>query len=250
MLSIVIPAYNEENRITKTLTNYISFLRKMSFPFEIIVVMDGCSDNTPKIVKDFARINKEVKYLIFNKRLGKGRAIMRGFNAAKGDVIAFVDADNSISPKEFLKLLDAIESGYDIAIASRRAIGAKAIKWNLKRKILSRCFNIIVKILFLLPFENTQCGAKVFKKNTLKNLQINTNGFAFDVELLYKLMKKGCKIKEIGVLWVGSSESKVKLKSVFEILFDILKLRLVSFYEIIFSQTKSYIRGAITWWYL
>ena len=203
-LSLIIPAYNEEKRIKQTLVKYFNVLLKNNFNFEIIVEMDGCTDRTPEIVRNFAKKHKQIKILEFKKKLGKGGGILKGFEKANGEIIGFVDADGSVHPDDIVKLIKVLEkTKADGVIASRRMKESVVINQPFLRKVLSKCFNILVRILFFFPYKDTQCGAKFFRKNVIKEILplMNTHGFAFDVELLYLIKKKGFKVVEVGVTW-------------------------------------------------
>src|SRR3989344_7811527 len=174
-LSIIIPAYNEETRIGKTLENYTSFFNKNLKNYEIIVVLNGCVDNTLEIVNKIANKNKTLKILEFKEKIGKGGAIKEGFKLAKGDLIGFVDADSSTSPEEFLKLYNNI-SDYDGIIASRWMKGSVISKKQpFLRIIFGRVFNFIVNALFGFHYKDTQCGAKLFRKQAVEKI-INNIG--------------------------------------------------------------------------
>jgi glycosyltransferase involved in cell wall biosynthesis len=125
--SLVIPAYNEEKRIKETLEAYRIEFYDLGINFEIIVEMDGCTDRTAEIVRGLAAKFPEIKFIEFKKKLGKGGGLLKGFEVASGDVVGFVDADGSVQPREFIKLLTEIKNGYDGVIASRRAEGAIVI---------------------------------------------------------------------------------------------------------------------------
>ena len=227
-LSLIIPAYNEEKRIKETLEAYRSKLLELGINFEIIVEMDGCTDRTPEIVRELAVKFPEIKFIEFKERLGKGGGLLKGFEIASGDVVGFVDADGSVKPSEFIKLLSEIERDYDIVIASRRAEGAVVRNQPLLRKVLSKGFNVLVKLLFRLPFKDTQCGAKVFRRNALEKIlpEVNSKGFAFDVNLLYLATRNGFRIKEVGIRWEDKRGSKVKGRTVVEMFLAVIKLRL------------------------
>jgi glycosyltransferase involved in cell wall biosynthesis len=227
-LSLVIPAHNEEKRIKNTLIRYLDVLLKYDIDFEIIAEMDGCTDRTSEIVRELADEHQEIVVLEFKEKLGKGGGIVKGFENARGDIIGFVDADGSVQPEDLIKLLKMIE-GADGVIASRRAKGSVVVNQPFSRKVLSKCFNILVRVLFLLPYRDTQCGAKIFRRKVIEEILplINTHGFAFDVNLLYLAKKKGFRIVEVGVSWEDKYGSKVKLrKAIPEMLFSVLKLRL------------------------
>jgi len=226
MYSIVIPAYNEESIIEKTLNDYYNYF-KGKHEFEIIVVCDGCTDTTPEIVRKFKKDKPEVKLLVFEKRLGKGGGVIEGFKLARGDIIGFTDADDSTPAEEFEKLINFI-NGYDCTIGSRAMKESRLVKKQpLKRRVLGFFFRKYVNFLFGLKIRDTQCGAKVFKKNAVKPVikEMKIRGFSFDVELLYRIKKKGFSIIEVPIKWENYEESKVKFKHVFDMFWSLLKLR-------------------------
>lgn len=230
-ISIVIPAHNEENRIEKTLLDYTTFFNKtMRNKYEIIIVTNGCLDNTLEIVKKLARKNKYIKYFDIKESVGKGGAIVKGFEIAKGYIIGFTDADDSTKAEEFYRLASFI-NGADGVIGSRWVKGAViAKKQPLKRRIASRGFNIINKILFGIPFRDTQCGAKVFKREAIKKLngRIKLTGWSFDINLLYLLNKLGYIIKEVPTVWEDSEGSSLKIRSTIPKMFlSVIRLRLI-----------------------
>ena len=222
-VSLVVPAYNEEKRIFTMLSQYCSY-----FPdYEIIVICDG-TDNTPNIVKSMSENNTNLKLLHFDNRLGKGGAIREGFKVAKGDIIGFVDADESVKPSEIVSMIGEL-SYADGVIASRRLNESKIIvKQPLKRRLTSKSFNILVRLLFNLPFNDTQCGAKVFKKEAIKGVlnELVATGFEFDVDLLWKLKKNGCTIVEYPIEWSHSEGSSFSLKNAPKMLMSLIGVRL------------------------
>ena len=136
-LSIIIPAYNEEHNIKKTIHDHIDFFSK-KIPFEIIVVMDGCKDNTYSIVHEMSKQHKQIRYLTFPKKLGKGGGIIKGFKLAQGDLISFTDADGSTSPEQLYKLILSLKET-DVVIGSRWLDNSEIIeKESLPRRIASR----------------------------------------------------------------------------------------------------------------
>jgi len=229
-LSIVIPAYNEEKRIGRTLDNYLNFFSKKLKDFEIIVVLNGCIDNTLDIVKNFNKKNKKIKYLDFKEAIGKGGAIVEGFKKAKGNLIGFVDADLATKSDAFYGLVKNIND-YDGIIASRWMKGSKInIKQPLLKRIGSRGFNFLVKLLFNLNFKDTQCGAKLFKKYVIKNIlnDLKITRWAFDVNLLYSAKRKHYKIKEIPTEWNAVKASHFNLfRAIPEMFLGLVRLRLI-----------------------
>ena len=227
-LSIIIPAYNEKDRIRPNLQNYAS-----AFPTaEILVIVEG-DDSTLDIVKDIAKVYTNITYTYSRTRLGKGGAIKYGFNIAKGDyLIGFVDSDGSISVQEFQKLLDSI-GDYNGIIASRRVSESNIIEDRpISQRFGSIGLNILSKFMFGLPFNDTQCGAKLFQKNAVKSVlnDIIITDFAFDINLLYSLRKKGYRIKEKGIAWKHMRGSKFNFSVLYwkiipRIALSLLKLR-------------------------
>lgn len=212
-ISIIIPSYNEEARITETLKAYSDFSRasrKIGRLIELIVVCDGCMDNTAKIARRF----KNVKVLEFAERLGKGGGVFAGFNAASGDYLGFVDADNAITPQEYEKLISAVLSGADCAIASRRIEGARVVESrSVMQKFGSKALNSLVNMLFGLNIRDTQCGAKIFKKEVIKKIMpaMRSSGFEFDIEMLWRIKRAGYSIKEVPITWRGKKDARFSM---------------------------------------
>lgn len=229
-LSIIIPAYNEENRIARTLDNYLKFLSKKIKDFEIIVVLNGCTDNTLLIVKEFNKRSKKIKYLEIKDSIGKGGAIIQGFKIAKGNLIGFVDADMATPSNAFYDLVNNIND-YDGIIASRWVRGAKiSPKQNLFRRFSSRSFNYLMRALFFMPYNDTQTGAKLFKNYAIKSILKNLGAtrWAFDVDLLYNMKIKNFKIIEFPTEWHDKPGSQLKIiKAVPEMFLALVRLRLI-----------------------
>jgi dolichyl-phosphate beta-glucosyltransferase len=231
-LSIIIPAYNEEERIVKTLEEITSFMSKTKISYELIVVDDGSKDKTYEVTQNFFSLYPDLNFKLLknSENLGKGAAVRKGILNATGKLIYFTDADLSTPIEEIMKFKEFIEKeGYDIVIGSRAVKGAKIlIHQPFYREMMGRLFNKIVKILVISDFNDTQCGAKMFKNEVAKKVfSLSTlNNFAFDVEILFIAKKLGYKIKEIPVVWRNSPGTKVKLGSHgFEMLISLFKIR-------------------------
>ncbi len=230
-LSVVIPAYNEEKRIGKTLDNYLEFFHDT----EIFVAMDGCRDGTLDIVKKFAengnKNNNTVSYIHSNERLGKGMGLIRAISHTKGYIIAINDADESTPPSEIFKLVNQLD-GCDCIIGSRWLPKSKICKkQTIQRRIASRGFNFLVRRMFGIHFRDTQCGTKVFRKDAIKSVvdNMSTFGFAFDIDLLWQLQKKGYKIKEVPIVWNDDDGSSVKLfHEIITMFLAVVRLRIVN----------------------
>ncbi len=230
-LSLIIPAYNEEKRILIPLNSFYDFFhKKLGKEFEIIVVPNNCKDNTLGVVKEFAKNKDNIKVLNIPGYSGKGGAVIEGFRLATGDLIGFADADESTSVHEFNKLYNNI-GFFDGIIASRRMKGAKIHpKRTFKQEFGSFLFNKFTNILFNLKFKDTQCGAKLFKKEVVSFLINNATqkDWMFDVDLLYLCKKKHFKIKEYPIFWSDSEGSKLILKEQLIALLNLVKYRFKS----------------------
>ena len=210
-VSIVIPAFNEEERLPGTLERFISAMEQTRIDFEFIVVSDGNKDKTADIARGFS--HRRVTVLEFSERLGKGGAIKAGVDAAKFDYVGFMDADGPVLPQDLFQILEKLTS-YDCVIASRWVDGAQLVVPQPKSRIvLSRGWNALVRSLFRLPLKDTQCGVKFFKRSlsmpVLRAVMI-TN-WAFDIALLYHFRKMGHTITEIPVTWSDSPGSRLKV---------------------------------------
>lgn len=215
--SLVIPAFNEGERIAQTLRLTIAYLQEVSVDSEIIVVDDGSTDETAAIVRDvFAAAAKvEARLLQRTRNHGKGAAVRAGLTAATRPVALFSDADLSTPIEEAPKLLEAIFAGeLDVAIGSRaldrRLIGNRQA-WH--REQAGRVFNLAVRLMTGLPFWDTQCGFKAFQLEPLRPLlsQARSDGFGFDVELLYLAHRANFRMREIPVRWDHHEGSKVHM---------------------------------------
>jgi glycosyltransferase involved in cell wall biosynthesis len=236
-LSIVIPAYNEEKRIGATLKAYSKYFNniknKLAFPYEILVVINNTSDRTEEIVKSYSIKNKNIKYLNLVKG-GKGYAIVQGFKYAlkrNFSLISFVDADMSTSPQALYDLAINLKD-YDGIIGNRWAsTSVIAQKQSRMRQLASRVFNFLVKSLFFMNYQDTQCGAKIFKKQVIAKIvdKIYITQWAFDVNLLYLCKVNNFKIREYPTTWEDKGDSKVKvIKTSLKMLFGILRLRIIN----------------------
>ncbi|MEI7603495.1 MAG: glycosyltransferase [bacterium] len=214
-LSIIIPAHNEENRIDETLKSYTEYYKNSDIQnYEILVILNGCTDNTEAVVKKYIQSDLKTRYLVYPEAIGKGGAIMRGFENSRFDNIAYVDADNSIRPEILNKLFDKmIEKKVDCIAGSRWLKGAIVKKQPIIRRITSRVFNLIVNIYFQLNIKDTQCGAKIITRKVMNSIlfQLSIMNMAFDVNLLVEVKNKGFTILEYPIEWEDKPHSKVKL---------------------------------------
>jgi len=228
-LSIIIPTFQEEKYIGKTISTIESFLINKSFNYEIIVSDDGSHDNTVKLAQEIATQKENLKVLQAAHQ-GKGAAVKKGVLVAQGKYILFTDADLSTPIHEFNKLFN-YTSKYDIIIGSR-ALSDSEIKVHQPwwREKLGRIFNIIVQSIILKDIKDTQCGFKLFKSNVAHDLfnRIKLTGFSFDVEILYLAQKSGYAIKEVPIIWKNRAETKVSIaKELFKVITDLIKIKII-----------------------
>jgi len=213
-LSVIIPAYNEEARLPRTLDSVYTYLTKRGRAFEIIVVDDGSIDHTVQEVESFAETRPNVRVLQYAPNQGKGYAVRTGMLAAKGELVLFNDADGASPIEEIEKLERGIANGADIAIGSRAKPDETAkVEALVYRKYIGNTFNLLVKSLLLPGYYDTQCGFKMFRHKVAQDIfsVARMNGFAFDVELLYIAKIRHYKVEEIAINWTNIEGSKVNV---------------------------------------
>ena len=231
-LLILIPAYNEEARIEPVLRDYAQFFQQnYSGKFRIFVVLNGCTDDTLGVVKRVAADFPEVRALEFRSAIGKGGALIEGLRLASlGDVIGYTDADGATPPRAFLDLVKKIGAA-DCVVGSRWLPGAVIYQSQTgDRKFASRVFHFIVQMLFHLNIHDTQCGAKVMKREVIEKIHPNLRiaDMAFDINLLVAIKHAGFKIAEVPTEWTDKAGSKVVLAhSSFTMLLSVIRIRLI-----------------------
>jgi dolichyl-phosphate beta-glucosyltransferase len=225
--SIVIPAYNESARIGETLAHVLECVHKSGWQAEVIVVNDGSRDNTAAIIQEFAAKDPIVRLIENPGNRGKGFSVRNGILHAAGDIVMFTDADLSAPMEEAERLFDAIREGCDIAIGSRWLERKRqTIQQPLYRQFFGRCFNAVTRTIIGLPFADTQCGFKAFRRHaaqTIFQLQ-RIERWGFDPEILFIALKRGYSIREVPVTWGHDERSRISylrdgLKMLEEILF-------------------------------
>jgi dolichyl-phosphate beta-glucosyltransferase len=229
-LSIVMPAYNEEKRVAGSLEKVGEWMRIKPFAVELILVDDGSSDGTPALLAEFQQKTRGVSVLRNEPNRGKGFSVRRGVLEARGEFVLFTDADLSAPIEEADKLLAAIEtSGADAAIGSRaleRELIGVHQPWT--REMSGRCFNLLVRAITGLKLRDTQCGFKLFRRETTRRafeLQ-QVEGFGFDPEILFLIARHGGKIKEVAVRWNDNPATKVHfLRDSTRMFLDLVVLR-------------------------
>ena len=226
-LSVIIPAYNEEERIIPTIGAITAHLCNLDISWEMIIVDDGSSDNTVQLVRDLELVN--LRLLIAPENGGKGHAVRRGMLAARGQYLLFSDADNATPIEEIDKLLHQLTSeGFDIAIGSRAIAGADEAHRSLLRRIMSGGLRLLVRNIFHIGVQDTQCGFKLFTREAARCLYINQTimGFSFDLETLYLAQKFGYRVIEVPVTWFDAPGSKVNTtKEIGRFIRDLFKIK-------------------------
>lgn len=228
-LSVIIPGFNEERRIKTTLQVVFSYLSRQSYSWEAIIVSDGSYDKTVEVVTEFISNKPGFRLIANTKNHGKGYVVRQGMLEAQGDFRLFTDADNSTSIEQIEKFWPYFDEGYDIVIGSIETPGAKInerAQWY--RRMLGKYSKYLIRIIAgLWSVRDTQRGFKCFTAKSAHDIFSKTkiNRFGFDIEVLALAKKMGFKIKEIPVVWDNPADSKVSLKSYFEVLKDLLKIR-------------------------
>lgn len=214
-LSIVIPAYNEERRLPKTLDSIYAYLQSRTYQAEVIVVDDGSSDRTSEIVNASAQKYPGLRLLSNGKNRGKGFSVRHGILEARGEIALFSDADLSTPIEETEKLLAAIrEQGYDGAIGSR-AVDRSLIATHQSaiREVAGMFFNRMVRWIMGIQFSDTQCGFKAFRRERARIIfeQQRIERFGFDPEILFLAKRNGLRVAEVPVRWSHDPATKVNV---------------------------------------
>ena len=231
LLTIIVPAYNEEKRIGASLKKILLYLDEKRFLSEVIVINDGSYDNTRSVVE--AIKDKRLSIVDNEKNMGKGYSVKRGIKEASGDFIIFSDADLSTPIEEADKLLDYLQEDYDFVIGSRYVAGSHIkVKQPLHRQLMGRVFNLFVRLVAVPHIKDTQCGFKGFRRDCAGRVfdMVDTCGYSFDVEVIYVAYKLGMKMKEVPIVWIDSPSSRINpfidpLKMFFEVLKIVWKYR-------------------------
>ena len=239
-LSLVIPAWNEEETIWTSLEAIVAYLDKQEYASEVIVVDDGSTDRTRALVKSFIGeyVGQTPVRLIESDHRGKGYAVRTGILDSTGKYVLFTDADLATPVYEIGKMVGALETGCDVAIGTRVGIGAERVNQPFLRRLMGRTFNLLVRLISGLRFQDTQAGFKGFRREVAQDLFHRTLLYgadakplrgsaltAFDVEVLYLASHEGYRIEEVPVKWqYGPSRVNLLLDSV-RMFVDVIKVR-------------------------
>jgi glycosyltransferase involved in cell wall biosynthesis len=232
-LLLLIPAYNEERRIEPVLRDYAQFFGKnYSGKFQLVVVLNGCTDNTIGVVRRVAaEFPAVLRVLEFKEPIGKGGALIEGLKLASfGDLIGYVDADGATPPRAFLDLIRHIGDA-DCVVGSRWLPDSVIHQSQTgDRRFASRVFHTIVQLFFRLNIHDTQCGAKVMKREAVEKIHSNLRiaDMAFDINLLVSLKRAGFRIREVPTEWTDKAGSKVHLfRSSLTMFLSVVRIRLI-----------------------
>jgi dolichyl-phosphate beta-glucosyltransferase len=212
LLSIVIPAHNEEARLPPSLAKIDAFLKTQPYEAEVIIVENGSTDRTVEVAREFAADHPYVRVIEAPVR-GKGLAVKVGMLEAKGDYRFICDTDLSMPIEEITQFLPPNVNGADVIIASREGKGAKRVGEPEYRHLIGRVNNLIIKLAILRGFEDTQCGFKMFNRKAAEDLfhVQQMTGIGFDIELLFIAKKRGYAIKEVPITWYFDPDSRMRL---------------------------------------
>ncbi len=230
-VDVVVPVYNEEQALPRTIPKLSGFLSEPAFPYSWrIVIADNASvDRTPEVGQRLAdEYGDQVEYVRIEAK-GRGRALKRTWLESPMEIVSYMDVDLSTGLEAFPALIGAIaEEGYDIAIGSRLARGSQ-VKRSLKRRVLTRGYNLLIKAMFLTRFGDAQCGFKAVSQQAARRVvpMIENNNWFFDTELLILAEKLGYRVKDVPVSWVEDPDTRVKVGgTIAEDLRGLLRLRL------------------------
>jgi dolichyl-phosphate beta-glucosyltransferase len=231
--SIIVPAYNEAQRLGESLAKMLDYIRQSNWSAEIIVVNDGSTDNTADVVGEFARRSPIVRLIENPENRGKGYSVRNGIMNASGQVLLFTDADLSSPIEEAPKLFAPIESGRaDVAIGSRYLDrDLQTGKQPAYRRVLGRAFNTALRLILGLSYRDTQCGFKAFSRKAalmiFPNMKIERWGF--DPEILFLAERYGLRVVEVGVAWAHDHRSKISpVRDGTRMLGELIRVRLNS----------------------
>jgi dolichyl-phosphate beta-glucosyltransferase len=238
-LSIVVPAYNEGHRMPDTLRCILDYLARQDYTYEVIVVDDGSEDHTVEATRPLLSQHPELR-VIENDHRGKGYTVRTGMLAARGQHVIFTDADLATPIEEVDKVLPLLQDDYDVVIGSREGMGAERHGEPFHRHLMGRVFNLMVRLLAVGGFQDTQCGFKGFRGEVAQDVfsRLRIHGpdagpikggsvTAFDVEVLYLAQRQGYRIAEVPVAWHYGEKSKVNpLRDSMRMFRDVVQVRL------------------------
>ena len=212
-VEIVLPVFNEEKVLPLSVAKLHAFLTEnVKNPWQILIADNGSEDGTREIGKKLASKYSNVLYDHIAEK-GRGWSLNRCWLASKADIVSYMDIDLSTHLEAFPHMLDEIESGYDMVIGSRLISGSQVQNRTLIREITSRCYNLLIRMMFFTNFNDAQCGFKALTRNTAQGVlpKVLDRGWFFDSEILLVASRRGYRIKEIPVKWTDDPDSKVNI---------------------------------------
>lgn len=227
-ISIVIPAFNEANRLMGSLDRIAAFMDAQHPEYEIVVVDDGSADATAALVRERTAGHPKLRLEGYAGNRGKGYAIRYGVQRAHGDAILFSDADLSTPIDELDKLLPLLRTGADIVIGTRAHPESDVrVRQPFYRDRAGKLFNALVRLLLLPALNDTQCGFKIFRRETVLPIvrELYVDRFAFDVEILYLAAQRGLRIAEVPVIWINSPDSRVRFTQGLAAFAELVRIR-------------------------
>lgn len=229
-LSIIIPAYNEEKRLPKTLAAVISYMQQKNYRYEIIVVSSKSTDNTVSVVRDMKKNTPNLDVIDIPINRGKGDAVRTGMLAASGKIRLFMDADNATDISHFEKMRPLFDEGYEVVICSREARDAEgatqAVSQPFHKRLLGDLGNLFIQLVAVRGIWDTQCGFKAFRNFAAENIfsQMKITGFGFDIEVLAMSRLFGYRIGIIPAHWINDPDTKVNLFSYMKVLLETIRI--------------------------
>ncbi len=212
-VDVVIPVYNEERALERSITTLRDYLQKRCpYRWRIVIADNASEDKTLDVARELSSLHPEVTYIHLHQK-GRGRALRRAWMESEADVVSYMDVDLSTNLDAFPPLVDAlVKGGHDIAIGSRLKKGAK-VQRQMRREIISRCYNLLMKLMFRNKFSDAQCGFKALTRKAVVDLvpAVEDQGWFFDSELLLRAEEKGYVIHEVPVNWIDDLDSRVNI---------------------------------------
>lgn len=230
-LSVIIPTYNEEKRIEKTLRRLDEYLRQQSYTYEILVVVDNATDKTADVVRRLESVIPYMRLLWRDVNFGKGGSVVRGMAEAKGEIQLFTDADNSTDITHFEKMKPLFDEGYDVVITSRNHLdatgAAQALSQSWFKRIMGMAGNIFIQVVAVRGIWDTQNGFKAFRFSAAHRIfsQLTIYGWGFDIEILALARAMNLRIGIVPAHWMNDEESHVKLSNYFGVLWETVLVR-------------------------
>lgn len=230
-LSIIVPAYNEEKRIEKTLRRLNAYLRQQAYTYEILVVVDNATDKTADVVRELEFDIPHMRLLWRDVNFGKGGSVVRGMASAKGEIRLFADADNSTDIAHFEKMKPLFDEGYDVVITSRHPLDAagagQAVSQPWYKRLLGIAGNLFIQVVAVWGIWDTQNGFKAFRAESAERIfpQLTIYGWGFDIELLALARAMKLRIGIVPAHWMNDEESHVRFWNYFGVLWETVQVR-------------------------